>query len=167
MVDSHDSSKEAFIRSTERAFLKQLPDFRSYEGARYDELPFVKEKWNTAGNTFETPPREFSYWEEPDGPELPQDDAFQVGREYAAHLMQFIKDNPLSRTYSLMILTGLSMGATNTPYAWGFLSYIEDVLRMRAQAIEPFEEMAREHENYMDQRDEWMGLMYSIKNDSD
>lgn len=80
------------------------------------------------------------------------DDSFEetlIGRRYAAHYAQFLKDNPDSVGYSVLLSIVQDMLQKQGPkvkhtsrYVVGFLAHVDELVYMAAKRIEVFEHAA-------------------------
>ena len=140
-----DPLSEAYIRSSEKAFLKHVPDLRTYENASIEELPFLE--ITSASES------RYIVWKTPKH-EITGMDAFQLGNEYAAHLAQFLKDNSHDIRTSMFLLREImkSGAGQNGPCFEGFCQYLQETITERVKSIDLHKNTAYRHENFLKQR---------------
>ena len=130
------------VDSSEKAFLKQLPDLQTYEGGDFYSLPFVKIVHSCG---------QYEAWHPP-GDSLEPLDAYRVGYECASHYAQWTKDNPSGENILMSIIESMGQRIAShgvSPYERGFSDYIQEMVEARAQAVDIHQDTAQTHENYM------------------
>ena len=112
--------------------INKFPERSTYGKCSKAELPFRKRK----------PDGRRSNWTVP-----PTDDyvlANKIGYEYAAHYVQYIKDNPDIVGMSLlgMIAKDIDFADTKTKGYWvGFFAYLEQMIHFAAKDIDIYESL--------------------------
>ena len=76
--------------------------------------------------------------------------ACDIGREYAAHYIQYLKDNPGQLPILNYIVSDIDFeDNSNTKGYWvGFISYLDRLLRAQARQLDVFADVDREQARY-------------------
>ena len=76
--------------------------------------------------------------------------ACEIGREYAAHYIQYLKDNPGQMPILNCIVSDIDFeDKSNTKGYWvGFISYLDRLLRAQARQLDVFADVDREQAIY-------------------
>lgn len=117
--------------------------------ALMSELPFVSSSEALSDN------RAVNYWSAPAIDDYAE--ACMIGKEFAAHFVQYLKDNPAVVASNQLGLIVNDMDFDDTSAAkgyWvGFFSYLERLLYAQAKRMDVFadlEQLKAQHEVFMD-----------------